>query len=786
VWRKTVLHFHTTPNERSTDPFVAEEVVARAVNEGIDVLAITDHDAIERISDVVDAAKQTTVVVIPGIEIDTDRGHIVVLAPGDHGEGVLRELAARVGIQPGSPRGFSELVSIIRRETWSGGTYRESVLMIGAHVDQAGSLLQGQQTLPVDQQVDEALMLDAVEVVSSETRTQYVASGLKNTGREQAILQASDAHLPGDTLFPTWIYLPDLTVTAFRHAFCIPEASIRFDQPTYSLEYSIETVAFDGGMHEGRTFSFDPRTTAIIGAPSTGKSLLVDAIRFAFGMDSPIEEVRKVSNSRLNRSLATGTTVTVTGKVGEAPFQLSRTWGGAQTVSPPFRPIVFGQTELVRRAMEVQPSMDLLDIHCPEAAGLHEKASAVRDRLQTSLATAIELARTSSLLAEKVNNAEDGLEATKSLLSELSGGESVARKALEIGRVRAWRALARAAIDAWEAEGPGNTTPDIPLPPTIDAGILDAPQFIQAEAIAIEKTSAAQKSVEVVKDAAERLRQLVLHSEDALAALETESQAELEAAGFGEGSALIVQLEELRARLESLEADALQLGRTQAALETEEQQLADLIAEGDVVRSDLRAARGRACTAVNASMRTFRTRLDHDAYSGHLDGLLEQAKTGTYQRRSSLGTVRDTLERVRLLHAAVLHAANNDNDLSSAGGMEQQDDIARTALERSQAAALAELAGSWPEDGLVIETRTSGDGYQNLTEGMRAVAIKEISFANNALPVVSDQPEDAVPPQNVFQDLVPAIRKQRMSRPVSVPRSGGNSGWTSGVEIPVT
>jgi hypothetical protein len=47
---------------------------------------------------------------------------------------------------------------------------------------------------------------------------------------------------------------------------------------------------------------------------------------------------------------------------------------------------------------------------------------------------------------------------------------------------------------------------------------------------------------------------------------------------------------------------------------------------------------------------------------------------------------------------------------------------------------------------------------------MRALAIKEISFAASAHPVISDQPEDAVPPQAVFDKLVPTLRKQRADR----------------------
>ena len=54
--------------------------------------------------------------------------------------------------------------------------------------------------------------------------------------------------------------------------------------------------------------------------------------------------------------------------------------------------------------------------------------------------------------------------------------------------------------------------------------------------------------------------------------------------------------------------------------------------------------------------------------------------------------------------------------------------------------------------------------FDSLTEGLKALAIKEISFAPSRLPAVTDQPEDAVPTTTIFANLVPTIRKQRSSR----------------------
>jgi hypothetical protein len=86
-------------------------------------------------------------------------------------------------------------------------------------------------------------------------------------------------------------------------------------------------------------------------------------------------------------------------------------------------------------------------------------------------------------------------------------------------------------------------------------------------------------------------------------------------------------------------------------------------------------------------------------------------------------------------------------------------------LQRNKLEALARIAVTWPGDGLQLAQRTSPPvPFTQLTEGMRALAIKEISFAASDVPVITDQPEDAVPTQAVFESLVPTIRRQRANR----------------------
>lgn len=75
----TILDLHTHSYERSLDSGAgAEALVRRAAERGLDGVALTDHNAVCSDAEARELAERHAVSVIPGMEVGTDIGHVLV------------------------------------------------------------------------------------------------------------------------------------------------------------------------------------------------------------------------------------------------------------------------------------------------------------------------------------------------------------------------------------------------------------------------------------------------------------------------------------------------------------------------------------------------------------------------------------------------------------------------------------------------------------------------------------------------------------------------------------
>lgn len=766
MWRRCDLHNHTVPNEQCTAEWDAHRFVESCLHAGLDVVAVTDHDHIDHVSAALEAATDSALTIVPGVELSTDRGHLLVLSPDADGLDVLANFLDRVGVVPRSQVRLEDVLTAATTFRQRGGSpYLGKLILIGAHVDVAGSLLGTPNAMDVELQHRIASRLHALEVLRDETLREWTAGGVKQ-GPYCTLIQGSDTHDPDDRISRrTWLYLPEVDAASLRHAFALREASVLLSDPAPSPPaYCIESVTFSGGgHHDGQTFAFCERTNALIGPPNAGKSFVVDALRFVFDLPSDLDEVRATSAARLNSCLPTGATVDVRVRTPAGVVSVVRQQGG-RAPSAPFRPIIFGQTELTRRANASSPALGLLDIHCPEVGALKEDVMRVEADLAARFREVLDLAHSARTLRESVDNPVDGLDAKRRELGTLAGAEHVADLAIAATRADTWRADAVTAIERWQEEV-GALRPRFPPEPGGFAPPIDLARFLPRAALGDQANLAVSQIATRAAELAGDMMKLVTDEAADFDELKNSIDSQLADVGFVEGSDVHHTLSTLRRRIQDLElelAEALQIERE---IEDGLGELRRLQARARLAHEALTAARRSTCSRVNSSMRSFFSSLTPDGDTSRLDLLIDDLKRGTRIRESTRQELREQLDRFAVLELAVrLTQGTTVVDETRS----DQDRVVAEALGRSRADDLCRLSCLWPDDQLSLSKKPAPGQppvpFHELTEGLRALAIKEISFAASELPVITDQPEDAVPTRAVFESLVPTLREQRRVR----------------------
>lgn len=165
----------------------------------------------------------------------------------------------------------------------------------------------------------------------------------------------------------------------------------------------IERVQIEEGFLDGLDVSFSRGLNVVIGERGTGKTSLIELVRFCLGVDGYTSESKKRSRDHALSVLGSGQ-VTVTLVDSLRQVLVTRTGGDdSPHASDPFvRPIIFSQTEIETVGLQAQGRLRLLDSFVGDQgdANVHEAAAASEVRSLTVEAEA--LRREIEELAEQV------------------------------------------------------------------------------------------------------------------------------------------------------------------------------------------------------------------------------------------------------------------------------------------------------------------------------------------------------------------------------------------------
>ena len=368
----------------------------------------------------------------------------------------------------------------------------------------------------------------------------------------------------------------------------------------------------------------------------------------------------------------------------------------------------------------------------------------------------------------EVANEQEGLEATRTRYLNLVGDDETAKALGDLGRIETWHKVAKQRLEHWWSAFQIPVGPELPTAPQLQTGLPIAdyvPSNAIPEALDAYRQAVGRAAAELVA---------TLHTESSTRLSKVESLRGDIQASLGDKQhatpELAVEAEQYRTLLSKLEQQATDLAALDERINDDLKAIDTLINQASTSWAALRNARQMACTAVNKSMPSFFVRLSPDSLTTDIDQLLDDLKTGTRLHEASVEETRDALDRKCFVRAAITHlqfptSGDDQEDLDEVSANARK--IAQVSMDRKKFDGIAKLAVLWPSDGIDILQKPTGKEtvpFDNLTEGLKALAIKEISFAASHLPAVTDQPEDAVPTTAIFENLVPTVREQRASR----------------------
>jgi len=326
-WHDFKLPSGAKKNDENWKKEFARRYIEKAQEKNITILGITEHNDISWIDYIRQAADGTEIIVFPGFEITTQSGadgiHILCLFNPDTTTDRLDGLLSNFGLLPGqrfyndgNPKAVTkDMKGIIEAVKKQGG------ICIAAHVSSDNGLLartEGQ--IRVDLFTNPDLL--AVEIPAGREalgnfERKAISNELDNYRRKFPIacINSSDAkgidEIGGNK---TLVKISSFTVEGLREAFLDWRSRIRLkdELPRESPRFSkILATKWEGGFLGGIGIHFNDNLNCIIGGKGTGKSTVIETLRYIFDEKPKADKIEEQHNEILKEVFRSGSKVSV-------------------------------------------------------------------------------------------------------------------------------------------------------------------------------------------------------------------------------------------------------------------------------------------------------------------------------------------------------------------------------------------------------------------------------------------------------------------------------------------
>lgn len=294
-------------------------MVAACQDNGIEIIAVTDHYRVKTAVGLQEAARAAGLTVIPGFEAVTKDGvHALLLFDLDKTPAQLERVLGSCGIHDesqDSPTGALDFMELLESASGWGA------VCVAAHVCSGGGLLRqlnGQSRINAwtcDKLLACCLPGPAADAPQAEKNIILNKDVNYSRTRPIAVINAQDVAKPEDLAIPgasCWIKMSAVSVEGLRQAFLDPSSRIRLaSDPTPEEHIELMALAWEGGFLDGQSIHLNENLNVLIGGRGTGKSTIIESVRAVLGLKPIGEDAEKAHNGIVKHVLRPGTKISL-------------------------------------------------------------------------------------------------------------------------------------------------------------------------------------------------------------------------------------------------------------------------------------------------------------------------------------------------------------------------------------------------------------------------------------------------------------------------------------------
>ena len=377
------------------------------LDEGVDVVGLADHGSVDESEVVRSVLTQSGIVVFPGFEVATsEKAHWVCLFPEDTTQRELEGYLAQLGKlrrddakERARPVDLTGQQLLAKVDELQGFCY-------GAHVTSKNGLLKrGLNNLWTDPRLRAAQIPGRVDGLPQEYRPIALNQNPDyKRERRVALINARDVAVPEDirdSSVSTFIKMTRPCFASFLMAFKDAESRVRLASELEERFYSrVETIRIEGGYFDGLSAEVSGHLNAVIGGRGTGKSTLLECLRYALDVPHKGTDAAKLGEQIVKANLGTaggrvvvelrsaanyGRRYKVVRRFGEPPRVIDEE--GNESSLHPGRNLlpgveIYGQNEIFELAGSPDELARVLDRFLPDSAEQRSRLESANRKLK--------------------------------------------------------------------------------------------------------------------------------------------------------------------------------------------------------------------------------------------------------------------------------------------------------------------------------------------------------------------------------------------------------------------